>query len=358
MTTPTLPRRTPGTDPTSPPCRGVPHHGVQLLADRVDPAQHLDRQLADGAVRGAASCRFSTPCCGRSSRVGSLASSCGRPDSSASWPTGWSCGWQQTSRRTDDRHGLAGDHRVVPHDRRRHRGEHLALRRRRRSLATTDRPPDGEPTRAADAHRRARHPVPADRRARRAGGAPGDRRRPRPDPRPLGPRRHRIASPLGVRPVVADRGQPGRNPPRQQPQHAGVPLVRQGGRQGLHVEPARRRRRDRGSPVRRARPPRRRRGRRARTCSPATASTRRSRSAPCSTEAAQPQDGQLLPVGSVRRQPPHRADDRRRMAAKIVDRRRTRRTRRRAPTRSQRDLSDPARRDHDDPARPHRLHAR
>ena len=65
--------------------------------------------------------------------------------------------------------------------------------------------------------------------------------------------------PVGVRPLLADRREPGRAAAGQQLRHAGLPLVREGERADDGLQPRQGRRRDRAAALRRRRPARRRR---------------------------------------------------------------------------------------------------
>ncbi len=65
--------------------------------------------------------------------------------------------------------------------------------------------------------------------------------------------------PVGVRPLLADRREPGGPAPGEQRRHAGLPLVREGERKDDGVQSRQGRRRARAAPLRRRRPARRRR---------------------------------------------------------------------------------------------------
>ena len=108
-------------------------------------------------------------------------------------------------------------------------------------------------------HGRAGDRLPRDRRAGAARAAAGDARRQR-------ARRWRAGSPtapppgrVGDRPLLADRGQPGRDPARLERRHPRLPLGREGDGEAGRVLGAARLRGDRAAPLDRPRPARRRR---------------------------------------------------------------------------------------------------
>ena len=108
-------------------------------------------------------------------------------------------------------------------------------------------------------HRRAGDRVPRDRRAGAAGAAAGDARRQRAGDGALARRRRLRADRVGDRPLLADRREPGRDPPRLERGHHRLPLDREGERADDDVLEAGRLRRDRGSPLDGRRAPARRR---------------------------------------------------------------------------------------------------
>ncbi len=114
----------------------------------------------------------------------------------------------------------------------------------------------GEP----DPHRRPGHHLPGDRRARPAGAQARDARRQLPQHGALGRAGHARARGVGDRPVVADRGEPGRHPARLERGHPGVPLGREGDRPPHDLLGAGGLRGARAAPLDRHRPADRRRG--------------------------------------------------------------------------------------------------
>ena len=152
--------------------------------------------------------------------------------------------------------GPAGDHRDE---------------RRRRLLAQRRAPGRAEVARPRG-HRRPRHPLPRDRRAREARAAAGDARRQRARVGELAGRQHPPPRRMGDRPLLPDGREPGGDPARLEREHSRVPLGREGahGADGL-LEP-RRLRRARAA-ARRRRAPRETAARAAATCSRARPTT-------------------------------------------------------------------------------------
>ena len=121
--------------------------------------------------------------------------------------------------------------------------------RRRRRLHAARRAPRGAADRRADRRRRPRDPLPRDRRARPAGPAARDPRRHDAEHGALAGRRHAPPARVGDRPVLADRGEPGRHPARRQRRHPRLPLGRQGDRDDDDLLEPGRLRHDRARPV-------------------------------------------------------------------------------------------------------------
>ena len=92
-----------------------------------------------------------------------------------------------------------------------------------------------------------------DRRPRRADPAQRDPGRDHAEDGQLGPLRAVPPGGVGVRAAVADLGEPGGDPPREQRQHPGLPLVREGDRAPAGLEPPGRRHRDRAPGLGRSR---------------------------------------------------------------------------------------------------------
>ena len=117
---------------------------------------------------------------------------------------------------------------------RRRRGERRARRSSSAPTTTTrtrSASSSGSPgARAARRDRRARDHLPRDRRPRAAGAAAGDARRQRAPHGALADRGHAPAGRVGDRPLLADRGEPGRDPARLERGHPGLPLGREGER--------------------------------------------------------------------------------------------------------------------------------
>ena len=125
----------------------------------------------------------------------------------------------------------------------------IAERRRRPRLARQGRTPGVETARHARTLRGPRLPLRPDRRTRTRRGLRGHGVGQRSVPRPARLVRHALDAPLGVRSVVADRCDAGRHPPRRQPQHARVPVVREGDRADHGHQPPEGRGRHRSAPV-------------------------------------------------------------------------------------------------------------
>ena len=94
-----------------------------------------------------------------------------------------------------------------------------------------------------------------DRRPRRPDPAQRDPGRDHAPDGQLGPVRAVPPGRVGVRAAVTDLGEPGGHPPREQRQHPGLPLVREGDRTPAGLEPPGGRDRDRAPGLERARPP-------------------------------------------------------------------------------------------------------
>ena len=99
---------------------------------------------------------------------------------------------------------------------------------RRRHLHASGRAAHRPPSRRRGPHRRRRHRLPRDRRARAAGPHPCDARRQGPDDGALGTGRGLPPRRVGARPVVADGREPGRDPVGIQRGHTGLPVGGEG----------------------------------------------------------------------------------------------------------------------------------
>ena len=130
---------------------------------------------------------------------------------------------------------------------------------RRRHLHLPDRPADREAAGRPGAHRRPGDHLPRDRRARAPGAAARAARRQRARDGALAPGGHAPARGVGDRLLVADRGEPGRDPARLERGHPRVPLGREGDGDDDDVLGAARLRGDRAPPRDRDRPADRRR---------------------------------------------------------------------------------------------------
>ena len=130
---------------------------------------------------------------------------------------------------------------------------------RRRHLHAARRPANRSPSGRRRPDRCPRDHLPRDRRARAPGAPPGDAGRERIQHGPLARRRHARADRMGDRPLLADGGEPGRDPARLERGHPRVSLGGQGERPAHGVLRSRGLRSHRARTRHGHRPPRRRR---------------------------------------------------------------------------------------------------
>ena len=132
--------------------------------------------------------------------------------------------------------------------------------RRRQRVLLPRHPADRPAHRRADPDGRPRDRLPRDRRARAPGPPSRDAGRQRPQHGPLDRRGRVPPDRLGDRPLVPDRREPGGDPARLEREHPGLPLGREGHREGDDLLGACGLRGDRAAPRDRQGPPDERRG--------------------------------------------------------------------------------------------------